>query len=74
MMNKNLFLLLVLLINSGLLFSQSVAASAHLQENISFGQQAEETVNVDLYFFWSISCPHYQETRPFIEFLSENYP
>jgi len=73
-MNKNLFLLLVLLINSGLLFSQSVAASAHLQENISFGQQAEETVNVDLYFFWSISCPHCQEARPFIEFLSENYP
>ena len=29
---------------------------------------------IDLYFFWSLRCPHCQEARPFIESLPGKYP
>jgi len=37
-------------------------------------QAGKIQTNVDLYFFWSESCPHCQQARPLVQRLSEQHP
>ena len=39
---------------------------------LSSGERGEKQVQV--YFFWSLTCPHCQNARPFIDALPEQYP
>jgi len=34
----------------------------------------QEQLKIDLYFFWSSSCPHCQRARPFMDTLAQQWP
>lgn len=44
------------------------------EETQWFGLDSQGALQVHLYFFWSPSCPHCQEARPFVEALPEQFP
>ena len=69
-------LALLLTLLSAVLFIASAAAADSQTETgdeVWYTVSGDE-VTVDLYFYWSPTCPHCQEARPFIEALPVDYP
>jgi len=59
-----------------LLFSASVTAGAAVlpgDNSLWFDSDAGGGSYINLYFFWSLRCPHCMEARPYIESLDERY-
>lgn len=51
-----------------------LAATPKAQDILWVATDAAGKPEIHLYFFWSASCPHCQEARPFIEALPQRYP
>lgn len=62
----------VLVILLGLLVVSPVEAQ-QLEQNAWYSVDKAGNVTIDLYFFWSETCPHCREAHPFIEDLPQRY-
>lgn len=61
--------------NKGLLFVSVVLLFAALpQSGVAAQAGADDAQGVELYFFWSLRCPHCLEARPVVERLAGEYP
>jgi len=67
--------LLLTLLSAGLFSASATAADweAETGDEVWYTVEADD-VTVDLYFYWSPTCPHCQAARPFIEALPTDYP
>jgi hypothetical protein len=57
-----------------LLAHMAVFGSTRVESQDQGRSAAAPSQAVDLYFFWSASCPHCLEARPFVEALSTRHP
>ena len=70
---KTIPLFVILMIT--VLFSAPCAVAAvNGQDNIWLSRDADNESIVNLYFYWSLTCPHCQDARPHIESLPAIYP
>jgi hypothetical protein len=69
-------LTVLLVIVAALLAPAAAVAQAETGPEASpwYSRDASGELRLDLYFFWSKSCPHCQEARPFVEALPDQYP
>ena len=67
--------LLLTLLSAGLFTATATAAESDPEtgDEVWYTVDGDE-VTVDLYFYWSPTCPHCQAARPFIEALPVDYP
>ena len=53
---------------------KSQDSSASKDNNIQWFNRKPKQIQINLYFFWSLSCPHCLEARPVVQGLSKKYP
>lgn len=56
-----------------LMLAASPVAAQGPEQNAWYSVDENGTVTIDLYFFWSETCPHCREAHPFIEDLPERH-
>ena len=57
-----------------LLFGRSAGAATPAEDAFWFGETADGAPSVQLYYFYSPTCPHCQAAKPFIDSLPERFP
>jgi len=57
-----------------LLAGRWAGAATPAEDTFWFGETADGAPSVQLYYFYSPTCPHCQEAKPFIDSLPERFP
>ncbi len=73
---STIFRVILGLILYGASVHSAVAAgvTADPDSSVWLGQTETGEVQVELYFFWSRSCPHCQDAQPYLETMPSQYP